>query len=171
MAKESKPEIVFNDQRIEVGALWFDKSPLSARGKELFKLLVPTQGCAETTRGEALRTVNRIYYDCYNNGGCNSSNGYTLALMDWLELWMDGQVSREVDGDYLALRDVEWIATKLRKIAEAEDKARDEDADIRWDALEDNEYMRKLEYVAHWITNRVDKLQKDAEALALANKT
>lgn len=33
--------------------------------------LVPDFGEAETPEGEALRAINRIYYDVYNNGACN----------------------------------------------------------------------------------------------------
>ena len=33
--------------------------------------LVPDSGEADTQEGEALRAIGRIYYDVYNNGGCN----------------------------------------------------------------------------------------------------
>ena len=33
--------------------------------------LVPDSGEADTPEGEALRAITRIYYDVYNNGGCN----------------------------------------------------------------------------------------------------
>lgn len=36
-----------------------------------FATLVPDFGEADTPEGEALRAINRIYYDVYNNGACN----------------------------------------------------------------------------------------------------
>ena len=36
-----------------------------------FDTLVPFHGEADTPEGEALRAINRIYYDVYNNGACN----------------------------------------------------------------------------------------------------
>ena len=36
-----------------------------------FDTLVPFNGEADTPEGEALRAINRIYYDVYNNGACN----------------------------------------------------------------------------------------------------
>ena len=37
----------------------------------LFKQLVPAQGKCETTRGELIRAISKLYYDLYNNGLCN----------------------------------------------------------------------------------------------------
>ena len=36
-----------------------------------FDTLVPLNGEADTPEGEALRAINRIYYDVYNNGASN----------------------------------------------------------------------------------------------------
>jgi len=36
-----------------------------------FDTLVPFHGEADTPEGEALRAINRVYYDVYNNGACN----------------------------------------------------------------------------------------------------
>lgn len=36
-----------------------------------FHTLVPDFGKADTPEGEALRAINKIYYDVYNNGACN----------------------------------------------------------------------------------------------------
>jgi len=36
-----------------------------------WETLVPDSGEADTPEGEALRAITRIYYDVYNNGGCN----------------------------------------------------------------------------------------------------
>ena len=37
----------------------------------LHAALVPKEGSAKTRRGQLLRYVSNIYYDVYNNGGCN----------------------------------------------------------------------------------------------------
>lgn len=49
--------------------------------------LVPVSGMAETTNGEALRCVANIYYDAYNNGGCNFDikRDQWNSLKRWLE--------------------------------------------------------------------------------------
>lgn len=49
--------------------------------------LVPDSGAADTQEGEALRAIGRIYYDVYNNGGCN--------IVETEELYDD-------DGDHYA---------------------------------------------------------------------
>lgn len=42
---------------------------------ELHEKLVPQEGKAATVAGEMLRVLDNVYYDVYNNGGCNLSSG------------------------------------------------------------------------------------------------
>lgn len=39
--------------------------------KDLYAALVPDEGEADTVHGMLLLAANKIYYDIYNNGGCN----------------------------------------------------------------------------------------------------
>jgi hypothetical protein len=50
---------------------WNEQGRYQQEYNAYWKALVPNTGEAATTEGEALRAISRIYYDIYNNGGCN----------------------------------------------------------------------------------------------------
>jgi hypothetical protein len=50
----------------------------------MFEKLVPEQGDAPTTLGEILRISSKIYYDIYNNGGCNLKQDHFLGWASFL---------------------------------------------------------------------------------------
>lgn len=50
---------------------WQNNGKHQAAYDELFAKLVPDQGKAETAHGEVLRLASNLYYELYNNGGCN----------------------------------------------------------------------------------------------------
>ena len=50
---------------------WNEQGRYQQEYNTYWKALVPDTGEASTTEGEALRAITRIYYDVYNNGGCN----------------------------------------------------------------------------------------------------
>jgi hypothetical protein len=42
---------------------------------------IPSEGEASTTRGEILRCIGRLYYDCFNNGLCNDKSDEVFYLL------------------------------------------------------------------------------------------
>ena len=54
---------------------WNHKGNQESLYRILYDQLVPHEGKANTTAGEILRMVSNIYYDHYNNGGCNLISG------------------------------------------------------------------------------------------------
>ena len=52
-------------------SLWNRTSPYTRLYAYFNDKLVPALGKANTNHGELLRCAMNIYYDCYNNGGCN----------------------------------------------------------------------------------------------------
>lgn len=50
---------------------WNDEGKHQSLHSLYFHTLVPDFGKADTPEGEALRAINKIYYDVYNNGACN----------------------------------------------------------------------------------------------------
>lgn len=50
---------------------WEHTGAYTAEFNELHDRLVPPQGRARTVHGELLSSISRVYYDWYNNGGCN----------------------------------------------------------------------------------------------------
>lgn len=54
---------------------WNKKGKHQAEWDKLYSDLVPNQGYASTEQGELLRTLSNVYYDIYNNGGCNLNHG------------------------------------------------------------------------------------------------
>lgn len=51
---------------------WESKGELQEIYSALMKVLVPSVGDAPTEHSEALRWISNIYYEVYNNGGCNA---------------------------------------------------------------------------------------------------
>lgn len=57
--------------------------------RDLTAKLVPEEGKSLTPHGELLRAIGRIYYDWFNNGGCNFDNpSFKLALYT-IRSWKD----------------------------------------------------------------------------------
>lgn len=50
---------------------WSRKGRHQKRYDRLYAKLVPDSGEAGSDAGELIRTVSNVYYDIYNNGGCN----------------------------------------------------------------------------------------------------
>lgn len=57
-------------------AYWTDKGKYQELYDQLYKQLVPKEDKASTVAGEMLRVVSNVYYDVYNNGGCNLRKGW-----------------------------------------------------------------------------------------------
>lgn len=146
--------------------MWDKKSPLAAENELLYSGLVPDSGMCETTRGEAMRAINKLYYDAYNNGGCNHHNyGWPIAFLGaFLDQWLtnDGPLNiATVTAAYEVLQ-------KTREHAEEQDKDYErwenserfnhEDEPKGWDALEDQTYLNAIELLAHWVTWKVSRL-------------
>lgn len=53
------------------GSYWGNEGKYEAEYKELYRNHVKSKGRSESLRGELLRCVSKLYYDLYNNGGCN----------------------------------------------------------------------------------------------------
>lgn len=64
---------------------WADNGKHQSLYDELHKTLVPDEGEAGTTEGEFLRIMSNVYYDIYNNGGCNLNEDWAMHE-DWLKL-------------------------------------------------------------------------------------
>lgn len=47
--------------------------------------LVPDEGEADTPAGELMRLMSNVYYDVYNNGGCNLVDGGRSAQLEELQ--------------------------------------------------------------------------------------
>jgi hypothetical protein len=54
---------------------WNGEGKYQKQHSEIFNRLVPSEGKAKTKAGEILRMVSSIYYDQFNNGGCNLWEG------------------------------------------------------------------------------------------------
>ena len=69
--------------------------------QNLMANLVPEEGRAPTPHGALLSAISRVYYDWYNNGGCNLDTGrFQLALYtirDWYEE-IDAKATRGFEG-------------------------------------------------------------------------
>ncbi len=50
---------------------WNHKGRFQGRYDKMRKDLVPQSGDADTVIGQMIRFIGNIYYDIYNNGGCN----------------------------------------------------------------------------------------------------
>jgi hypothetical protein len=50
---------------------WNEKGRYQDLHKSLQEALVPREGEADTEHGEILRIASNLYYDIFNNGGCN----------------------------------------------------------------------------------------------------
>jgi len=52
---------------------WNKKGKYQKQYNEMYVRLVPDSGEADTEHGEIIRIISRVYYDHFNNGGCNLS--------------------------------------------------------------------------------------------------
>jgi hypothetical protein len=62
---------------------WDQKGKYQDLHETFWKRYVPAVGEATTVRGEILRNIVRLYYDCYNNGLCNDKSDEVKYLMDY----------------------------------------------------------------------------------------
>lgn len=70
---------------------WSDNGKFQAEYDRLRAKLVPDEGKAETLRGELLRCLGNIYYDCYNNGGWNLEMKHFKK-----QIWTIGDAEEEI---------------------------------------------------------------------------
>lgn len=62
---------------------WNDNGKYQKESNLLWRTFVPNTGSCETITAELYRCISRIYYDIYNNGGCNlSPNDYFIVFVD-----------------------------------------------------------------------------------------
>lgn len=54
---------------------WDENGAYQKEYEELYSLLVPSSGEANTVHGEMIRCVSRLFYDYCNNGNCNVLDG------------------------------------------------------------------------------------------------
>ena len=54
-----------------VPTYWNKEGKYQNESEILYDLYIPTMGMADTCLGEALRLINAVYYDLYNNAACN----------------------------------------------------------------------------------------------------
>lgn len=74
---------------------WEQKGKYQELYERLHKELVPDSGVSDTTAGEIIRTGGNVYYDLYNNGGCNlgDSKAYDLhQFTSYLSLFGFGKL-------------------------------------------------------------------------------
>lgn len=83
--------------------------------KKLFDKLVTESGRCKTTHGELLRAISKIYYDLYNNGGCNLDVhiNHLHTLFQWKDeilhkVTNKGQVVKLIGDMYLHTEDDEF---------------------------------------------------------------
>ena len=116
MATTSKPKAVADR------SYWSNNGRHQAEYERL-RVLVPKEGPAPTPAGEIVRCLSNVYYDIYNNGGCNLHLPRLAAQWDYLRGWsgalgvtqappefaaVDAALMRQRrDGDYLPSND-EW---------------------------------------------------------------
>jgi len=150
------------DGEFVVGSMWDQKSPLFSTHEELYSLLVPTFGMAETTDGEAIRCIARLYYDAYNNGGMNSYYEGENEFLDYLKMWFGSQ---NLDGSPIEKDRLEMSLRRLQESIEYAWKFEEDEEEHeiigQWCALEDKHYLEALELLAHWVTWKVAKLKKN----------
>lgn len=69
---------------------WNKQGKYQKEYDRLFKMLVPKEGKAETEDGEILRVLSNVYYDVFNNGGCNlGSSGSKYVDLRNLQDYLD----------------------------------------------------------------------------------
>ena len=54
---------------------WNQEGQYQAEFNQLSDELMPRSGKADSLAGEIIRSVNRLYYDAFNNGFCNNTSG------------------------------------------------------------------------------------------------
>ena len=72
-------------KKIEAPAYWSEQGKFQETYNRLYGILVPPQGDADTEIGQILRYASKMYYDIYNNGGCNFDLPYFREAGQYLE--------------------------------------------------------------------------------------
>ena len=78
---------------------WNNKGKYSKEFDQLWKELVPSDGEAESKKGELVRCLGRLHYEYYNNGNCNAAvevylpeyneDEYDLEVSDFYQNFID----------------------------------------------------------------------------------
>ncbi len=138
---------------------WNHRGRYEKRYQELFAALVPSSGDCAVPYGEVLRWTSKMYYDIYNNGGCN------MRDMDFRQsLLRDMSSLMQRFADKLKIHDFNLKLHRFVK-AEATDQENDEVVDVVicyvWEehqkALRKYSPMVKLVEDAEWITSFLEQ--------------
>lgn len=68
-----------------VHTYWHSNGEYQGLYDRLYAMLVPEKGESDYPHGEFLRHGCNVYYDVYNNGGCNFDCGRRVDLVDFLD--------------------------------------------------------------------------------------
>lgn len=128
---------------------WSKKGKFQKRYDELYETLVPSSGDAATEIGQILRFVSKIYYDIYNNGGCNLDMQYFKDAGEYLRSHCRGL------NDIASELKVEDYVEKLRHFTNgnANDKENDEVVDVIVS------YVSRRYYSEHAFENLIGKVE------------
>tara|TARA_R110002096_G_scaffold94819_1_gene213123 strand:+ start:549 stop:1031 length:483 start_codon:yes stop_codon:yes gene_type:complete len=144
------------DGKCVVGSMWERKSPLWQTHQDLWDELVPDSGMAQTTAGEAVRCIARLYYDAYNNGGCNSYHEGENEFLAFLVQWSHNHLVIRgpcIVGDVsLITKAFETMRKSIKhawRLENVDDEYRNDHEG--WEALDDKPYLEALELLAHWV--------------------
>jgi len=74
------------------GSYWGETGKYQNEYETLYEELVPESGKSFTVEGEMMRAVSKIYYDLFNNGGCNNTSGAVNFLAQFEELKIPAQI-------------------------------------------------------------------------------
>lgn len=115
-----------------------------AQHNELWNLLIPSQGHAQTIQGEVIRITGKVSYEILNNGGINWDNEFRKMLKSLNDYFSLGT---PLHSD--ALQEVATLAKELSKGDGDEEPARLCELAVQWVLsnpnpiiLEQPEYMR-----------------------------
>lgn len=125
------------------GTYWNGAGRFQADYDRLWGALVPLQGKTGTLEGECLRSVSRLYYEFYNNGGGNNVSGSLVFLKErfpgFENAWWDelgphvtgwGPVGSQEDAVFATVETivdsvVGWIASREGELTPSEESLHD----------------------------------------------
>ena len=126
-----------NTKETEKDLYWNNKGKYSKEFDQLWEELVPSEGEAESKKGELVRCLGRLHYEFYNNGNCNAVYEFPVS---WSE--DEDDYDYEVDDFYQDMIDyiekhIPTASGLLRLIETIIIHQRDED-DAAYDELFDH---------------------------------
>jgi hypothetical protein len=77
---------------------WNQKGKYQKESNQIHEFYIPDYNCCNTISAELFRCIGRIYYDVYNNGGCN------YVVLDYFFRFIDNHLPENLTENWKTVK-------------------------------------------------------------------